>query len=184
MFLHMLSKSDKSTFTRIACLFCISDAPALWGGKTEDEITASTDLSDISLNMIDAKQQAIEEIIRDCGISNRYELDEVKDEFANHLMRLPLARQNDIPQRQVIAVALLHQYTKQDKESSVTANKVMLFELLFLCQAGGSISPTEEALIKEFTRARGIDEFIVDEIADRAEALSRETIRALSIILE
>lgn len=198
MFLHMLSKDDQSRFLRIASLFCISDASALWDGKTKAEITGETNISDVSLNISEAKQSAIDEMFRECGagiesgdsfseiFNGVYGLGEFKDvkkEFINRLKTQPLDQQNDLSRRQTIAVPMLHEFSEK-WVTPVTADKIMMFELLLLCQAGGAMSAVEEALTKEFVKARDIDDFIVEELTERAQAISRETIRTLSLILE
>lgn len=198
MFLHMLSKDDKSHFLNIASLFCISDAPALWSGKTKSEITGETNISDVSLDISKAKQSAIDDIFRECGagaesgepfsaffsgLFDSRQLNDVKNKFITHLKSQPLDQQNDPSRRQTIAVPMLHEFAEK-WVTPVTAEKIMLFELLLLCQAGGTMSAVEKALINEFVKVRDIDDFIVEDLAERAETISRETIRTLSLILE
>lgn len=198
----MLSDDEKSNFLRISSLFCICDAPILWDGKNEEEITGETDLSEISINIGDTKEKIIRDIFRECRpdnfsdslpsfLKNKHgdpekpaEFREIEREFIDKLKLLPLVKQNDISQRQVIAVPMLQQLARFNEASSVTTNKVMLFELLLLSQSGGSVSEAENALINEFVTASDTDRFIVDDLTERADAINREIVRTLSLILE
>ena len=194
MFLHLLNEDQKSHFLKIASLICISDAQLLWGEKNEMEITSETDLSDITITLSKEKQRILADFFREADkvsvtdFMNEWqqprEYRDVLEKFLDHLRRLPLVVQNSIPHRQVISSSVLADICEYQENPTVTDGKIMLFELLLLCQTGGEISATEKTIKEEFINHHEIDDFIVDDLTERAESINRETIRTLALILE
>ena len=203
MFLHMLSDEDRSRFLDIAYLFCIGDAPMFWDGKSEDEITGETDLSDVSIQVQRAKSEAYAELARECGVGDRgdghwrspvtfaldFTVEAVEDRrhigesLVDSLRPLPITKQNTPKERQRAAVAALQEIASE-AEGSLTATKILLFELMALCQTGDTPSEVETALFQEFVVLRGVEDFIVEDLLERARCMSREAVKTLSLILE
>jgi len=61
---------------------------------------------------------------------------------------------------------------------------VMLFELLLVALRDGNISSIEWALLKEFQQHHKLEDFIFDDLLERAEVLNKEVNKTISIVLE
>lgn len=189
MFLQMLSREEQSQFLKTAWLVSICDNPLLWGGKTEDEITGETDLSDVSFQHDKSETAIMKGFMSECE-QNDFEddcADKIEIEYAliKGLKSLPITKQNDPAQRQQLAEKVLSKlFPKKIKSSSPASSKIMLYELLLLALADGEVSGTESALIKQFTGLHQIDDSTYADVLDRAETMNREAVKTLSLILE
>ncbi|HCL3953840.1 TPA: hypothetical protein N2C02_004198, partial [Pseudomonas aeruginosa] len=61
---------------------------------------------------------------------------------------------------------------------------VILYELLLVALRDGHISNVEWALLKEYQRHHQLEDFIFDDLLERAETLNQEISKTISIILE
>lgn len=62
MLIKLLCDLDRKLLLQLAELMSLADAPLLWDGKTYDEITAKTDLQNISIQENEQMQELLEEI--------------------------------------------------------------------------------------------------------------------------
>lgn len=62
--------------------------------------------------------------------------------------------------------------------------KLMLFELISLALRDGCISNIEWGVLKEFQRYYQLEDFIFDDLLERAEAVNQEVTKTIAIILE
>ncbi len=187
MFLQMLSREEQSLFLKTAWLVSICDNPLLWGGKTEDEITGETDLSDVTFQHEKSETAIMKGFMSECE-QNDFEddgADKIEYALIKGLKSLPITKQNNPAQRQQLAETELSKlFPKKIKSSSPASSKIMLYELLLLALADGEVSGTESALIKQFTVLHQIDDSTYADVLDRAENMNREAAKTLSLILE
>lgn len=109
MLLHMLSPEAQKTFLEIAWIFCIADNELLWDGKTQEEITGDTDLSDISIQILEAEEAIMSSFKNECKSASSYVESEVKEEFIGKIRKLRISLQNDPGERFNAAKALLQE---------------------------------------------------------------------------
>lgn len=62
--------------------------------------------------------------------------------------------------------------------------KIVLFELLLVALRAGQISDMQLILIKEIQRHHNIDDFVFDDLLERAEVINIEFSKTISMILE
>lgn len=208
MFLQMLSSDEQSLFLKAAWLVSISDNPLLWGGKTEDEITSNTDLENITFVHNKAERAILEGFMNECDRKDFADEDDeaqwLEDSLIEKIKEQPIKKQSDPLLRQQLAEETLSELfssrsggiglfqfatrvANQEKTfqpSSPSAAKIMLYELLLLALADGSVSGIEGVLIKKFCTLLQIDDETYDDILERAEGMNREAAKTLSLILE
>lgn len=207
MFLHLLSDADKSHFLDVAYLFCIADAPMRWDGKSEDEITGETDLSQVSIRVPKGKSEGFAEFAKECGEARaagkrrtfssddtvgfelEYSLDAISERdhvgesVLARLKPLPITRQNNPGERHKAAVEALDELF-EDKVVAPTAAKVMLYELLVVARSGDALSEVDDALLQHLAGLLDVEDFIFEDLKARAECTTREVVKTLSLILE
>jgi hypothetical protein len=86
--------------------------------------------------------------------------------------------------RRQAATSLLKELLDDQEYDLPFVPKLLLFELMLVALCGGRISNIEMALLKEFQRHHQLEDFIFDDLLERAETMSREVSKTLSIILE
>lgn len=62
--------------------------------------------------------------------------------------------------------------------------KIILFELLLVVLRNGKISDIQLTLLKEIQRHHNVEDFIFDDLVERAEVINLETSKTISMILE
>lgn len=212
MFLHPLNKEDKIKFLAVAKLICLSDNPVLVDGKSADEITGQSDLSKVAFRNAETEEKLMMGYVFECGFdaellaqifstsgairtgmggplsqsmgSPSRVIALVQNKILSEIQSLPLVRQNLPEERIRIAAAVLAELLKDAKESLPAVPKIMLFELMQLCLADGIVSNVEQQLLKEFARLHEIEDFIFDDLLERAKGINRATIQAASVIFE
>ena len=113
-------------------------------------------------------------------------MDSVWVAFKKKLKSLPLGKQNDPQARIMVSSSVLEQLCAPEGEIEILPSepKVMLYELFSLALADGEISSVEDALLRKFASLFQIEEFLYDDLLERARGMNREAVKALSIILE
>ncbi|MBL5980449.1 hypothetical protein JAO85_24600 [Comamonas sp. NyZ500] len=110
MFAQSLPNTKKRELLKIVRLLQTFDAPLLWGGKTEEEITGNTDLSDISFKISDSIKELWVNAVRIYGDDkdlNEKDSTGVIDKLLDEIRGLRITRQNDKDERLKIATDLL-----------------------------------------------------------------------------
>lgn len=110
MFAQSLPNTKKRELLKIVRLLQTFDAPLLWGGKTEEEITGNTDLSDISFKISDSIKELWVNAVRIYGDDkdlNEKDSTGVISKLINEIRGLRITRQNDKDERLKIATDLL-----------------------------------------------------------------------------
>lgn len=82
------------------------------------------------------------------------------------------------------ATSVLRKLLKDRAAKVPTTPKVILFELLLVALRDGHISSIEFALLKEYQIHHQLDEYIFNDLLDRAKVLNQEVSKTIAIILE
>lgn len=205
MNLHLFSDQEKTEFLYIAQLICLSDNPVLWAGKTAEELTGTDDLSKVAFQINETEEIILKNFLRECGnedtwfsppttsnlptrlsflINRDHGEKSVEQALLKHIQHLPLNRQNAPEERARIATEVLNKRINSDTTALPSIPKMMLFELFLLCLADGVISNVEWLLLKEFSRLRGIEDYIFEDLLECAESTNKATVKAASVIFE
>jgi hypothetical protein len=197
MLIKLLSKVDQKHLLELAKLLAVSDKPLLWDGKTSDEVTASTDLSALSIQEGAQELELIADLERSAGLapsddffgaamskSAFFGSVDVRERLIKALKAYPIMQVEKPEIRVQAATTVLKELLKDKQFELPTAPKVILFELLLVALRDGHISSIELALLKEYQLHHQLDDFIFDDLLERAEALNQEVSRTIAIILE
>lgn len=201
MFLKLLSEQDAKNFLRVAYLLSIADKPLLWDGKRSSEITPQTDLEKISIQKGEAEQAYISDLKNESaqcqkntsalklgwpfptGDSLNSEED-IEQQFIARIKNLPLSRIDDPENRVAAITTILRELLGEEQVEYPAPPKIMLYELMLLALVDGKVSSIEWTLFNEFKHHYQIEDFIFRELLERAESLSREINKTISVILE
>lgn len=195
MLVKLLSETDKHHLLDLAKLLALSDNPLLWDGKGRDEITSKTDINNISIQKVELEESMIAELAfegRGKLSSSLYSYFSENALFANSVeARLieiikgyPLQKAEEPDVRVQVAIILLKELLLGKSYENPGAPKVMLYELMLLALRDGNISSIEWALLKEFQCHHKLEDFIFDDLLERAETMNKEVSKTISIILE
>ena len=184
MFLYLLPDTEQATFLKVARLLSVSDNPMLWDGKTHEEVTGDTNLSKVSLDESEHERAIFDSFSRECG--KVYRSDGVTKELLKRLQTMPLVRQSDPVERARVACEVLDSLIDKAmvEAAQPAVPKVMLYELMLLALADGEVSSVEEAQLRRLADIFGIDDYIYNDLLERAESINREASRTVAIILE
>lgn len=188
MFIKLLSSTDKRLLLDLAKLLALSDKPLLWDGKTSEEITANTDLSALSIQEGELERELIADLDISAGVAHLnvglFPGDPIRNRLIHVLKTYPISKVEKPETRTQAATSLLKELLKGKTFELPTAPKVILFELLLVALRDGQISSIEWALLKEYQLHHQLDDFIFDDLLERAEALNQEVSKTIAIILE
>lgn len=200
MLLKLLSEPDQKHLLDLAKLLALADKPLLWDGKTSDEFTSSTDLSALSIQegeqerkLIAELEQSINPPTRSLARSSPFSAGfafgfvsstDVESRLIEVLKTFPIPKAEKPETRVQAATTVLKELLKDKKFELPTAPKVILFELLLVALRDGTITSVEWALLKEFQLHHQLEDFIFDDLLERAETLNQEVSKTISIILE
>jgi hypothetical protein len=110
--------------------------------------------------------------------------DDVAAQLIEALKKYPVSKAEKPEARVQAATTVLKELLKNKKFELPTAPKVILFELLLVALRDGTITGVEWALLKEFQLHHQLEDFIFDDLLERAETLNQEVSKTISIILE
>ena len=210
MFAHSLPYTRKRELLKIVRLLQVFEAPLLWGGKTENELTGTTDLADIKFNISEALAQTWENAARIYGDEK-----DLKDADTTGIVKglldrirdLRITLQNDIAERQTVATAILKEQILEKSKNplhSVLANhllgrsssaaieenilpkdsRIVLFEAMRLSLHGSGPTDHKRALLQIVSMAYDIDGESFNELLSQAIALNKEIKRSINLVLE
>jgi hypothetical protein len=201
MLLKQLSDEDARVFLCVAELLSLSDKPILWDGKQRNEIAAK-DMGNakISLKRSELQIKAMRELVaavtgkeevvpslRDMMASKKsYSLVrfQIEEKLVHRLKSLPLESVDDPVVRVNVAREFLGQALQDQKVSALFAPKLMLFELMLFFLGDGGISAIQWNLLNEFSHHYQIDNYIVQDLLERAEVTHQEAQKTIAIIFE
>ncbi|MNF61522.1 hypothetical protein HBO14_10425 [Pseudomonas sp. WS 5406] len=191
MLIKLLSNSDKKHLLELSKLLALADKPLLWDGKTSGEFTSSTDLNALTIQEGEQERELIAELEQSIGppsssaiiLGSRRPVD-VGARLIDALKKYPIPKAEKPETRVQAATTVLKELLKGKKFELPTAPKVILFELLLVALRDGNITSVEWALLKEFQLHHQLEDFIFDDLLERAETLNQEVSKTISIILE
>jgi hypothetical protein len=207
MLIKLLSSAEKHHLVALAKLMALADKPLLWDGQTPDEFTVNTNLNNLSIQKGESEVEIIRELERSAGdpptisatvsssmftsmfssssgTSTVPSSVDVESRLIDVLKSFPLIKIKRPEGRVQAAIVVLKELLKDKKFELPATPKVVLFELLLIALRDGNISNIEWALLKEFQQHHQLDDFIFDDLLERAETLNREVNKTISIILE
>jgi hypothetical protein len=109
---------------------------------------------------------------------------EVEAQLIDAIKIFPISKADRPEVRVQAATSVLKDLLHDKKYEQPSVPKVMLFELLLVALRDGNISSIEWALLKEFQRHHKVEDFIFDDLLERAEVLNQEVSKTISIVLE
>lgn len=200
MLIKLLSDSDKQHLLELAKLLALADKPLLWDGKTYDEWTSGTDLNALTIQEGEKERELIAELEQSINPPTRsvarsspfasgfvfgsVSSTDVGSRLIEVLKTYPIPKVKKPETRAQAATTVLKELLKGKKFELPTAPKVILFELLLVALRDGTITSIEWALLKEFQLHHQLEDFIFDDLLERAETLNQEVSKTISIILE
>jgi len=192
MLIKLLSDADKHHLLDLAKLLAIADKPLLWDGKRADELTSGTNLDALTIQEGEQESEVIADLEQSIG--KRPKLAEFMEFFGDEinvkarliatLKKYPVPKAGNPETRVQAATTVLKEIIKGKSFELPSAAKVILFELLLVSLRDGHISSIEWALLKEYQQHHRLEDFIFDDLLERAETLNREVSKTISIILE
>jgi hypothetical protein len=192
MLIKLLSTPDKKHLVDLAKLLALSDKPLLWDGKTSAELTSDTDLKELTIEEGEHERELIADLEQAAGISSSVSpvlrmflaTSEIGTRLVEVTKTFPITQAERPEFRAQAAKTVLKELLKDKKAEQPSVPKVMLFELLLVALRDGNISSIEWALLKEFQQHHKLEDFIFDDLLERAEVLNKEVNKTLSIVLE
>ncbi|WP_017940250.1 hypothetical protein [Zestomonas thermotolerans] len=205
MLIKMLPEPEKGLLLDLLQLLALSDNPILWDGKRYDELTSDTDLSKLSIQVDELERELISDLERSSGQSLRgsssFEgvlagvlagglksgkapTSIVEEQLIAELKTFPIHKM-ELPETRVAAAkAVLDKLLEDQSKDRPEPPKIMLFDMILLALRDGSISSIERELLKAFQHHYQIQDFIFEELLDRAEALNSEVSKTIALVLE
>jgi len=207
MLIKMLPKPEKGLTARFAPTSLHFPTTQYSGtAKRYDELTSDTDLSKLSIQVDELERELISDLERSSGQSpaRKFELFEgvlagvlagglksgkaptsiVEEQLIAELKTFPIHKM-ELPETRVAAAkAVLDKLLEDQSKDRPEPPKIMLFDMILLALRDGSISSIERELLKAFQHHYQIQDFIFEELLDRAEALNSEVSKTIALVLE
>lgn len=184
MLIKYLSESDKLHLIDLAKLFALSDNPLLWKGKKRSEITSDEmDFDRLSIQLSEQEQETISDFEQrtDSG-SSRYS--SLESKLIGELKKFHRLKVERLESRLQAATNVFKEALKKIHFDTPSTPKIILFELIQLALSDDEISDIELALLKEFQYQNHLEDFIFDDLLERAEIQKKEINKTISIVLE
>lgn len=188
MLIKLLPEPETKLLLDLAELLALSDNPALWDGKKYDELTSETDLSNLSIQINEQENELIADLEHSAGHPAHRESNwlttSVKDRLVEQLKTFAVQKV-ELPETRVAASqAVLAQLLENQSTTRPETPKIMLFEMFLVALRDGTISSIEFELLKAFQRHYQLEDFIFDDLQERAEALNAEVSKTIALVLE
>ncbi len=213
MFAQSLPHTKRRELLKIVRLLQTFEAPLLWGGKTEEDITGNTDLSDISFKISDFLKELWINAARIYGDDkdlSQKDSTGIIDKLLNEICVLRITRQNDKDERLKIATALLSEiintqgktktpletdfstefeeifgdrFSKSEKTSFNESTHLRII-LFEAMRLSGVLTDSKRNLLQVASVAYGIDGESFNELLAQALALHKEMKRSVNLVLE
>lgn len=210
MLLKQLSDADRRIFLCLAELVSLCDKPMLWNGKRREEATTADFKADeISLEWDSPVFAAMKELasrlvgdddfdtMRMPGSDNFWSFtiggsmggssrggSSVAEALTKRLKDLPLSAEGDPAARVTVAAEVLRDILKDHQAATPSVPKLMLFELFLLSLTGGSLSSIQWQVLAEVKHHYKLEDYIVDDLLERARSTHAEAQKTIAIILE
>lgn len=188
MLIKLLPEQEKPLLLDLVELLALSDNPVLWDGKKYDEITSDTDLSNLSIQIDEQENELIADLEHSAGHPARREASwlrtSVKNQLIEQLKTFALNEVELAETRMIASQAVLAQLLEGQSTSRPDTPKIMLFEMFLVALRDGTFSSIEQELLKAFQRHYRLEDFIFDDLQERAEALNVEISKTIALVLE
>lgn len=187
MLLKLLAEQDQKDFIEIAELLVLADKPLLWDGKTKEEITPQTNISKVSIKQAPNYEALLSEARAECRLvtsSFIQTFPSMEDRIVERLKTFALTKIEEPETRLAAASAILREMLKGKKSEIPSIPKLMLFELMTLALAGGQISNIEWGLLNDFKHHYKVEDYIFDDLLERAKVTHQEINKTLAVVLE
>jgi hypothetical protein len=195
MLIKQLSDEDKKLVFCLAELISIADKPLLWKGEATDLVREGMAHGDIVFQRKEAEMKALEELCTSAPhleefltlptlVGPRITRVNVHIHFVRRIKALPLLTKIDDAVRINAATDMLRVILKDKQSATPSVPKLMLFELVMLALSAGAVSPVQRQLLDEFCLHYQIEEFMFDDLFERARTMHREVQKTIAIILE
>lgn len=182
MLIKLLPNHERVLLLNLARLLALSDKPLMWEGKTKDELTADSSLSALSIQQGALESDVLADLENATGSEALPSL--IEWELTEKLKNFPLSK-IDLPESRVEAAnAVLADLLEGKKAHALSTPKIMLFQLLLIALRDGKISSIEWSLLKGVQRHYQLQDFIFDDLLERAEALNSEISKTIALVLE
>lgn len=197
MLLKLLSPQDKSDFLVIAELITLCDKSLLCEGKKIEELTSQSNFDMVTIKKGETDVVLMDELIKECNITNIDKLittqkgffsgrkdETIEKKLLEKLKKYPLQKIEETTTRLGVALEVLRDLLKGKKIELPSVPKLQLFELMQVALVDGSISSIKIQLLNEFAQHFRLESYVFIELLERAEVISREINKTLTIILE
>ena len=186
MLLKLISKQEKNNLLEVVEILSISDKPLLWDGKKKDEITPKTDLGKISIEKGEKETALIAGLKAESGEHENIFIfyENIEKRLLRKLKQFSLQKIDEPSTRVEAAVTILKEILNEKKYTLPSVPKIMLFELFLVALCDENISNIEWAILKEFQIHYQLEDYIFNDLLERAEVMSREINKTISVILE
>ncbi len=193
----------------MARLILIFENALLWDGKTEEELTGETNLSNISIHISEPQKKNWGPLAQlSKGDAEWNGVDEL---LVEKIKPLRLTRQNDPAERLKIALEILHDpmvrtsrhsmmafaawLHPKAQNNSITSEedgatkkrdlpRIMLFELMKFSLENGGISEPQKQLLQTFCQHHDIEEHYFNDLLKQAQIIHQEAKTTINLILE
>ncbi|HEJ2439857.1 TPA: hypothetical protein SLZ45_001322 [Burkholderia multivorans] len=195
MLLKQLSEEDQRIFLCVAELLTLCDKPLLWGDKRREVETEDDKFANVHVDRDEREAAAMEEL---CAIhpgkgggglvssmlGQGLGRADIERKLTNRLEKLSLQAENDPTERVKAANEVLREILKGKTAAMPSVPKLMLFELLMLALTNGSISGVQWQVLTGFKHHYQLEDFIFNDLLERAQATYEQTQKTIAIILE
>lgn len=189
MLLKHLSDDDKRTFLQVAELLSLADKPIVWDGKPR-LVTAYNKHAKASFQRSEDETTAIADLTALLLRSNGFflfrgvDLSLVGGKIIARIEPMEPRSEDDPDIRSTVAVEVLQELLAGKESQLPSVPKLMLFELMMLALSVGSISEVQWRVLRKFGSLYQIEEFILDELLERAQSTHVEAQKNIALILE
>ena len=196
MLIKLLSGEDKKHLLSLVKLLSLADNPLLWDGKRKEQITSETDLDKLTIQTVEQENTLFQELESEHPLepnsstagtfgffqhTNNYP---VEKRLLEKLKVYPLQSVEAPESRAQAALAVLRELLEGKQFDRPFIPKLMLFELMLMALCSENITSIEWVLLKEFQNHHHLEDFIFEDLLERADAVTREVSKTISIILE
>ena len=201
MLIHLLEQQNKSIFIQIAELITICDKPLLVNDKKFDRLDTNTNMDNLPLSIQrNEKEDVLINQLK--GEISKYEAKE--GEWANFseimkwknkqyfleqklVLKLKSYPSGNIQKTEVrleTSLFVLEELLSNKKSDFPSTPKLMLFELMQVALFSGNISAVAWKILSEFKQHYKLEDYIFDDLLERAEVSNKELKKTLAIIYE
>lgn len=185
MLFKYLSHQDKAYFLHIAQLLSLVDKPLLRDGSERKARTSGTGAI-IGVQRGEPEAELLQEWSCDGDLSD-WSVNRIEEHWLAKIREAPSELVDDAVTRATVAHETLHVLLDERKykpSSTPSVSKLMMFELMRLALADGSISSIEYHFLSKFKHLSQLDDDIFRDLLERAQSTHSEAQKTLALILE